>query len=214
MTPTPPERAPVPEVVIATRNPGKLREFEALLADMAWRCVPVSRFDLPPLEERGATLHDNARHKAIETAARTGLPALADDTGLEVDALGGAPGVHSARWAGEGATAQANNRKLLEALAGLPAARRGARFRTVIVWAQPGPPGERPRVRFEVEGVLEGTIALAPRGDGGFGYDPLFVPRGERRTLAEMRAEEKNAISHRARALAALRQAMRTPGAV
>jgi XTP/dITP diphosphohydrolase len=149
-------------------------------------------------DEDGDTLLDNARIKAEAAVATTGLPAIADDTGLEVDALGGAPGVHAARYSGPGATYASNVAKLLRELEGVPSPQRTARFRTVCVarW----PDGRE----LVAEGVLEGTITDAPRGSQGFGYDPLFVPAGGTRTFAEMDDAEKNAVSHRGRAVRAL----------
>jgi XTP/dITP diphosphohydrolase len=150
----------------------------------------------PP--ELGNTLEENALAKARAAVAFSGLPAIADDTGLEVDALGGEPGVRSARYAGEGGSYEANVRKLLERMAGIEAARRSARFRTVCVACFPGRPP------IVVEGVLEGRITMAPRGTGGFGYDPVFEVAGTGRTLAELPFDEKNSLSHRAAAIANL----------
>jgi XTP/dITP diphosphohydrolase len=185
--------------VIATFNRDKLAELAALVADagIEWTCLA----DVPGAsapEEHGAKLIENARIKARAGLALTGLLTVADDTGFEVDALGGRPGVHASRYAGEGATYADNVRMLLGELAGVPPAQRTARFRTVCVAAFPDGGEEA------VEGVLEGRVIDAPRGSGGFGYDPVFVPAGETRTLAEMGAEEKNRISHRARAARAL----------
>lgn len=185
--------------VLATFNRHKAAELEALLAVPGLTLVPLADFERASApEEDGATLVDNARIKARAALARTGLPTIADDTGLEVDALDGAPGVHAARYAGPGASYADNVAKLLAALEGVPAARRGARFRTVCValW----PDGHEARA----EGVLEGAIIAAPRGAHGFGYDPVFVPAGGSRSLAEMSEPEKNAISHRGRAARAL----------
>ena len=185
--------------VVATFNRHKAAELHALLALPGVTLVPLA--DWPgatsPVED-GHTLLDNARIKARAAVATTGLPAIADDTGLEVDALRGAPGVHAARYAGPEATYADNVAKLLRELAGVPAAQRTARFRTVCVafW-----PDGRER---SAEGVLEGVIVEAPRGTNGFGYDPVFVPAGETRTYAELTDAEKNAISHRARAVRAL----------
>ncbi len=187
--------------VLATFNRDKARELEALLALPGVEIVPLA--DWPGAaapEEDGTTLLENARIKARAALARTGLPSIADDTGLEVDALGGAPGVHAARYAGPGASYADNVAKLLRELAARPGAPRTARFRTACVALFPD---GRERV---ADGVLEGEIVDAPRGSGGFGYDPVFVlPDG--RTLAEIPASEKNSISHRAvavRTLAAL----------
>ena len=181
-------------IVLATRNPGKVAELRALLADLPVELVSAADVDgAPEVEEDAPTLEGNARKKAEALHAHTRLPALADDTGLEVDALGGAPGVHSARFAGPDADAEANRARLLRDLDG--ADDRAARFRTVLAFARDGD------VRF-FEGVCEGTNTDAERGAGGFGYDALVQPAGEVRTFAEMPAEAKNAISHRGRALA------------
>ncbi len=185
-------------LVSATANPDKAAEIAAILGaefDLVPR--PTS---IPDVVEDADTLEGNARLKANAVAAATGMPALADDTGLEVDALGGAPGVYSARYAGEHATYADNVARLLSSLDGVPRARRTARFRAVMVVAWP--------VGKEVvaDGVCEGTIAETPRGEGGFGYDPVFVPvDGDGRTFAEMTGAEKDEVSHRGRAVRAVR---------
>jgi XTP/dITP diphosphohydrolase len=182
--------------VLATANADKGRE----IADILGTSVILSPrpASVPDVEETGETLLDNARLKARAVADATGEPAIADDTGLEVDALGGAPGVHSSRYAGEDASYADNVAKLLDALAGVAAPRR-ARFRTVAVAAWPG--GRE----VSSEGVVDGSIALETRGGGGFGYDPVFVPsEGDGRTFAEMAADEKHRLSHRGRAFRAL----------
>jgi len=181
-------------LVLATKNLDKVREVRAVLAVVAPGVELAEGVGWPDVEESGATLEENARLKARAVAAATGLPALADDTGLEVAALDGAPGVRTARFAGPSAGYAANRAALLAALAG--AADRRARFRTVVALVTPG--GEE----VLAEGVLEGRITTAERGDGGFGYDPIFEVEGQ--TLAEMSEDHKNRISHRARALAAL----------
>ncbi len=186
-------------LVIATFNRHKLEEISAILPGL--RAVLKALSDFPgasPAVEDGLTLEENAVKKALQAARFTGLPALADDTGLEVDALGGAPGVRSARYAGESADGAANNALLLSALAGVPAERRSARFACVTALALPGGGVKTSR------GTLEGRIAEAPRGENGFGYDPLFLVGSGPRTLAEMSAAEKNALSHRAAALRGL----------
>jgi len=191
--------------VLGTGNRHKLAEITALLAPAPIRLEPLPPgVELPP--EDGNTLLANARIKARAAARATSQIALADDTGLEVDAIGGEPGVYSARFAGENATFDDNNRLLLERLRGIHGVNRRARFRCVFVLADP----EGKEV--SAEGRIEGFIQEAPRGTHGFGYDPLFVPEGSERTLAELSAEEKNAISHRARAAAALLEAMRGRG--
>ena len=185
--------------VLATFNRDKLRELRELLDLQGLELVTLA--DVPgatPPAETGATLEENARLKARAAMARTGLPAIADDTGLEVDALDGRPGVHAARYAGPDATYADNVRKLLAELAGVPAAGRAARFRTVCLACWPD------GVEMAAHGVLEGRITLEPRGTNGFGYDPVFEVEEGGRTLAELTADEKNARSHRARAVRAL----------
>ncbi|HXS83041.1 MAG TPA: RdgB/HAM1 family non-canonical purine NTP pyrophosphatase [Methylomirabilota bacterium] len=186
--------------VIATFNRDKAAEIHALLALPDVELVALA--DWPGAtapEETGDTLLANARIKARAAAALTRLPAIADDTGLEVDALGGAPGVRAARYAGPQASYADNVAKLLRELAGVPEERRTARFRTVCYAAWPD------GTEMSADGVLAGTIIEAPRGTNGFGYDPVFLPKGETRTYAELSDEEKNAISHRARAVRVLR---------
>ena len=183
------------KLLIATNNAGKLRELRALLdvpglEVVGLRDVPGA----PEVEEDGDTFEANAIKKAVSLARFSGLWTLADDSGLEVDALGGEPGVRSARYAGEPSDTDANNRKLLAALAGEP--HRHARFRCVLALASPA--GET----HCVSGACEGVITTEPRGDGGFGYDPVFQPDGYSQTFAELPIEVKNRISHRARALA------------
>lgn len=189
-------------VVLATGNAGKLREFAELLAPLGLQFLPQSTFGIEPPEETGATFVDNALLKARHAAARSGLPAMADDSGLEVDALGGAPGVYSARYAGPQADAEANIDRLLAALAGVPPERRGARFRCVIAFVRsaddPAP--------ILGAGAWEGRILEARRGSGGFGYDPVFLDVELGRSAAELPAAAKHARSHRGRALAALMQ--------
>jgi XTP/dITP diphosphohydrolase len=181
-------------LVLATKNPDKVREVRAVLAAVAPELEVLAAGDWPEVAETGATLEENALIKARAVATATGMPAVADDTGLEVDALGGAPGVHTARYAGPEGDYAANRQALLAALWGT--ADRRARFRTVVALVVPG---ER---EVLAEGVLEGWITTAERGSGGFGYDPIFEVAG--RTLAQMGEAEKNRISHRALALQAL----------
>jgi XTP/dITP diphosphohydrolase len=192
-------------VVLASANPGKLREFAALLAPAGFEFEPQSAFGIESPAETGETFVANALIKARHAARGSGLASLADDSGLEVDALGGAPGVHSARYAVADAAQSnagddANVDKLLRALADVPDERRGARFRCAIVLLR-GPADPDPVV---AEGRWEGRIARARRGHGGFGYDPVFVDPQTGLTAAELPAAVKNARSHRARALAAL----------
>jgi XTP/dITP diphosphohydrolase len=185
-------------LVVATRNRGKLAELRRLLAGEPVELKAVDELTgVPEVEEDGATFEANARKKALEVARATGLPALADDSGLEVDALDGGPGVHSARWSGRGDAG--NNDKLLRELAARPGAARSARYRAVVAVAWPDGRVET------APGVCEGTIGDAPRGHGGFGYDPLFVVPGTGgRTYAELSPEQKDEKSHRAMALRAL----------
>ena len=184
------------KLVLATANPDKARELAALLEGFDVSSRPA---DVPEVDETADTLEGNARLKAGAVMEATGELAVADDTGLEVDALGGRPGVWAARYAGPGATYADNVHKLLGELEGVPAGRRTARFRTVAVALFPD--GRE----IVAEGAVRGTIADAPRGGGGFGYDSVFVPDGgDGRTFAEMTVEEKGAVSHRGRALRAL----------
>ena len=186
------------KVVLATANPDKARELAGLLEGFDVEPRPA---DLPDVEEDADTLEGNARLKAVAVMEATGELAVADDTGLEVDALGGRPGVYAARYAGPGATYAGNVAKLLEELAGVPAGARTARFRTVAVARFPD--GRE----IVAEGSVEGTIAEVPAGDQGFGYDPVFVPAGGNgRTFAQMTRSEKAEVSHRGRALRALAQ--------
>lgn len=187
--------------VLATANPGKAKEISEILGD--WVELRPRPTDVREVEETGATLLDNARLKARSLTEATGLPAIADDTGLEVDALGGAPGVYSARFAGPGATYADNVRKLIGLLRHELTAR-SARFRTIAIAAWPD--GHE----VVAEGVVEGTIAHEARGSGGFGYDSVFVPaRSDGRTFAEMTTGEKNRISHRGEAFRALAELLR-----
>jgi XTP/dITP diphosphohydrolase len=183
-------------VVHATGNRGKLRELRALLADFALEVVPQAELGVPPVDETGASFAANALLKARHAARITGLPAIADDSGLEVDALGGRPGVHSARYAGATASDADNNARLLAELADV-AEPRLARYRCVIAWVAHA---DDPQPRL-AEGSWQGAIARAPRGDGGFGYDPLFLVGDGTLTAAELPPDEKNRVSHRAQAL-------------
>jgi XTP/dITP diphosphohydrolase len=189
-------------LVLATRNAHKVHELRDLLADLPVEVVSAAELDLPDVVEDGDTLQANALKKARELASACGELCVADDTGLFVDALDGAPGVYSARYAGEDATYADNCRKLLAALRG--EANRAAHFATVMAMVDPA----SGRV-VTVEGRVDGTILEAARGEGGFGYDPVFLVAGDDRTLAEMSLSEKNRISHRARAVAKLHEALR-----
>jgi XTP/dITP diphosphohydrolase len=189
-------------LLLATTNRGKITELSALFADVGLTLVPLS--SLPgkraPVVEDGATFLDNAMIKAQAAAQATGMVTLAEDSGLEVDALGGRPGVRSARFAKEGATDAENNALLLSLLSDVDDAQRTARFRCVMVLVDPW--SLEP---FVAEGRCEGWIAREPRGAGGFGYDPLFVVEGEGMTMAELEEERKNQVSHRAQAAAVMR---------
>lgn len=189
------------KIVLATGNPGKVREFGALLAEFELEIVPQSVFDVPEAEETGLTFAENALLKARNAALYTGLPALADDSGLAVDALGGAPGIFSARYAGPGAGDRANIVKLLAELNGVPAERRTARFVCALALLH-HPADPTPLI---CQGSWEGVILTEPRGAGGFGYDPVFFVPGEKGTAAELEPALKNRLSHRGQALALLR---------
>ncbi len=199
-------------LVLATRNPGKVRELAAPLAARGF-AVQLPPPTMPDVEETGGSFEENALLKARSAAAFTGLPSLADDSGLEVDALGGDPGVRSARYADDAPDARPddaravrdarNNRKLLTALAD-PALPRSARFRCCMALVRP----DGTKADVVVHGVWEGSIAIAPRGDGGFGYDPLFLDHASGRTAAELDLEAKKARSHRGQALTRLLDAL------
>ena len=216
-------------IVVATRNPDKVREIEAILHGLDVSLVALDRFaGVPEIVEDGATLEDNALKKARTVRDATGMCALADDTGLEVDALNGAPGIFSSRYAGDAGGYEANNSKLLGALAEIPDDARAARFRCVMALALTESEGARVYDRmtraqdsdertvttgsgrfidaFVAEGILEGRIIREKRGTGGFGYDPVFEVPAEGMTLAEMGLEAKNRISHRYRALVEIRE--------
>lgn len=198
-------------LVFATRNQGKLRELRQLLPDLDVIDVGEAARrlgrELPDVVEDADTFAGNAIKKAREVSQATGLPALADDSGLEVDALGGAPGVYSARYAGPACDDAANNAKLIAALAGVPAARRTARYRAVLALCDAtGPLGDG---AITADGVCEGAIIDTPRGTGGFGYDPYFeLPGGQ--TMAELHHDTKNAISHRGLAMRAIEAQLRS----
>ncbi|MEE8417385.1 MAG: RdgB/HAM1 family non-canonical purine NTP pyrophosphatase [candidate division Zixibacteria bacterium] len=188
------------KLILATNNRHKIVEIKEILQGIELEILSVSDFDdFPEIEETGKTLPENAILKARTIWNRYRLPCLADDTGLEVDYLDGAPGVYSSRFAGEGCSYDDNNKKLLSMLEGIPSAKRTARFKTVIAFADIG--GEI----HTVEGILEGIIGTEPKGTFGFGYDPVFVVGGMNVALAELSLEEKNRISHRGRALAGIK---------
>ena len=181
-------------LLLATTNAGKVAEIADLLADTGWHVEPLPG-DVPEYEETGDTFAANARGKALFYSQWTGLPALADDSGLEVDALGGEPGVYSARWVDPDLPQSRRNEIVVERLAGIENAGRRARFRCHLVLAR----GDR--IIHETTGTCEGRIADAPRGDGGFGYDPVFYVPELDRTFAELSREQKSALSHRGRAV-------------
>jgi XTP/dITP diphosphohydrolase len=188
-------------LIVASRNHKKIKEIEAIARDFGLEVISRDDAGLPPveIEETGDTFEENALLKAVAIMELSGSPAVADDSGLEVDWLSGAPGVYSARFAGEACDDLANNRKLLELMAGVPSDHRTARFVSAIALAYPD--GRT----LVVRGVTEGRLLEEARGAGGFGYDPLFVPEGYDRTYAELPPDEKNRISHRGKALAALK---------
>lgn len=182
------------KIVLATRNEGKVREMRRLLSGLNIEVVSAGEYAIPEVVEDAGTLEGNALKKAKALHDATSLPALADDTGLEVDALNGAPGVHSARYAGPNADDAANRARLVEALQ--HETNRTARFRTVLAYVSDGD-------EHLFEGTCDGTITHEERGEDGFGYDSVFIPEEDDRTFAEMPADQKNAISHRARAMQA-----------
>lgn len=187
-------------VVLASSNVGKLREMSALLEPLGFELVPQSMLGILPAAETGATFLENASIKARHATHLAKLPAIADDSGIEVDGLDGRPGVYSARFAGENATDHDNNQKLLAELHGVHPEFRQARYHCVIVFVRdrddPDP--------IVAHGTWEGQIATEPRGSGGFGYDPIFIPAGMHSTVAQLPPEQKNQLSHRAHALTAL----------
>jgi XTP/dITP diphosphohydrolase len=198
----------VTRTVLASANPGKLRELTSLLAPLSLELIAQSELGIEPAAETGSTFLANALLKARHAAQRTGLAALADDSGLEVDALGGRPGVWSARFAGAGASDEDNRRRLLAELAAVPPGQRQARYQCVLVFLR----GASDPAPLIARGCWEGDIARSARGHGGFGYDPLFVPAGGQLTAAELDSAAKNAVSHRGQALAALVAMLRERG--
>jgi non-canonical purine NTP pyrophosphatase (RdgB/HAM1 family) len=195
-------------IVLASGNPGKVREIHQLLADLDLDVVPQSEYRVPDAEETGLTFVENAILKARNAALHTGLPAIADDSGIEVDALNGAPGIYSARYAGTGASDQANLEKLLADLASVAEAQRTARFQCLMVCLRhahdPTP--------LICQGTWEGRVLFAPRGEHGFGYDPIFHVPTHDCSSAELPPDVKNALSHRGQALRRLLAALREAG--
>jgi XTP/dITP diphosphohydrolase len=192
-------------IVLASGNPGKVREINQLLAELDLHVAPQSDYGVAEAEETGLTFIENAILKARNAAAHTGLPALADDSGLEVDALNGAPGIYSARYAGAGAGDRANLEKLLEALHEVPEAERTARFQCLMVYIRHS---EDP-VPLICQGTWEGRILFEPRGEGGFGYDPVFFVPTHNCSSAELEPQVKNSLSHRGQALRQLLAALK-----
>jgi XTP/dITP diphosphohydrolase len=191
-------------IVLASGNPGKLREFAQILAQFHLEVVPQSQFKVPEVPETGLSFVENALIKARNAAQCTGLPAMSDDSGIEVDALKGAPGIYSARFAGEGATDEDNNRLLLEKLKGVPDEQRTARYHCVIVYMQHA--NDHNPLIFQ--GTWEGRILHEARGENGFGYDPFFYVPTHNCSSAELPPEVKNQLSHRGQALRALQAAL------
>ena len=191
-------------LVLATHNPDKQAEMNAVLSDLGLDVIGLDQYpEIDDIPENGTTLLENALIKAHAVHLKTGFPALADDTGLEVDALHGAPGVYSARFAGEDATYQDNVKKLLSVMAGVSRQNRTARFRTVVALIDSD-------TELWTEGIIEGLITRDQRGAGGFGYDPIFEAADTGKTFSEMSAAQKNEISHRARALQKMRKKLIT----
>jgi XTP/dITP diphosphohydrolase len=191
-------------LVLATHNPDKQAEMNAVLSDLGLDVIGLDQYpEIDDIPENGTTLLENALIKARAVHLKTGFPALADDTGLEVDALHGAPGVYSARFAGEDATYQDNVKKLLSVMAGVSKQNRTARFRTVVALIDSD-------TELWTEGIIEGLITREQRGAGGFGYDPIFEAADTGKTFSEMSAAQKNEISHRARALQKMRKKLIT----
>jgi XTP/dITP diphosphohydrolase len=191
-------------MVLASNNPGKLREFAQILSTFDYEVIPQSQVQVPEVAETGLSFVENALIKARQAAQHTGLPAIADDSGIEVDALQGAPGIYSARFAGVGASDEDNNRLLLAKLANIPAIQRTARYHCVIVYMH-HPNDPMPLI---CQGTWEGHIVLEPRGENGFGYDPLFYVPTHHCTSAELAPAIKNQLSHRGQALQALHRAI------
>jgi XTP/dITP diphosphohydrolase len=191
------------DLVVATRNKKKLVEIRELLADLDYEVLSIADFpNIPEIQEDGETFEENAKKKAVTVAQITRKLTLADDSGLEIDYLGGEPGVRSARFAGENATDEDRNRKILDLLRGVPESERKARFKCAIAIASPNAPSEM------VIGACEGEIALEPQGDEGFGYDPIFIVPAYGKTFAEI-GPLKNQISHRAMALKKAKELLR-----
>jgi len=199
---------PITRIVLASGNAGKVREINRLFADSGIEIVPQSDFDVPDVAETGTTFVENAIIKARHAAQCTGLPAISDDSGIEVDALDARPGVFSARYAGEGASDEDNNNRMLEELRGVPEAERTARYQCLIVFMR----SHTDPVPIITQGSWQGRILEAPQGDGGFGYDPIFFVPSHGCSGGELPLEVKNTISHRAIALKAMLAELRKHG--
>jgi len=199
---------PITRIVLASGNAGKVREINRLFADTGIEIVPQSDFDVPDVAETGTTFVENAIIKARHAAQCTGLPAISDDSGIEVDALDARPGVFSARYAGEGASDEDNNNRMLEELRGVPEAERTARYQCLIVFMR----SHTDPVPIITQGSWQGRILEAPQGDGGFGYDPIFFVPSHGCSGGELPLEVKNTISHRAIALKAMLAELRKHG--
>ncbi|WP_417760437.1 RdgB/HAM1 family non-canonical purine NTP pyrophosphatase [Shewanella sp.] len=195
--------------VLASGNKGKLKEFAEMFSEFQIEVLPQSDFAVSEVAETGTTFVENAIIKARHAAEMTGLPAIADDSGLEVDALQGAPGIYSARYSGEQATAEGNYQKLLSALKESDAART-ARFQCVLVYMRHA----KDPTPIIAQAAWEGSIGYAPQGEQGHGYDPVFIPQGMQQTAAEISSEQKNALSHRGKALALLLEAFKAQGII
>ncbi|MCL1036843.1 RdgB/HAM1 family non-canonical purine NTP pyrophosphatase [Shewanella submarina] len=194
------------QIVLASGNKGKLKEFAEMLQDFKVEVLPQSQFDVPEVAETGTTFVENAIIKARHAAEITGLPAIADDSGLEVDALDGAPGIYSARYSGDNATEVGNYQKLLTNLEGVE--QRSARFQCVLVYMRHA----KDPTPVICQASWEGRIGFEPVGEQGHGYDPVFIPENETRSAAQLSADEKNAVSHRGKALELLVKAMSEKG--
>ena len=188
------------EIVIATNNQGKFREIKSILADTGLNFLSLNDFDVPEVVEDGATFRENAEKKALAISEATGYVSISDDSGLEVEALGGQPGVYSARFAGPECNDNNNIEKLLRLLKDVPEEKRAAQFTCLVALAEAG------RTLAVTSGVCRGKIARQKRGEGGFGYDPVFIPEGYDKTFAQLPAEEKNTISHRFKAFTAIKE--------
>jgi len=188
-------------LIIATKNKGKAEEFNQMLSPLGYQVKTLLDFSdtMPDIEETGTTFYENAQLKAEQIAAQLGKPVIADDSGLEVDYLDGAPGVYSARYSGEHANDEANNNKLLNALKDIPEKDRTAQFVCVLAFARPN------ETTIFKKGICKGKITRTPKGENGFGYDPIFIPEGYEQTMAQLNQMEKNQLSHRYHALKAFR---------